>query len=94
MTGKGTDIQGGSGEALVEVAQADARENALKVEIARRINRILIERSLAQARAARMLGLRQLHVSDLQRYRLGGFSVEHLMTLLGRLGRSHGKIGV
>jgi predicted XRE-type DNA-binding protein len=94
MTGKGTEIQRGSGDALVEAAQADAREHALKVELARRINRILVERSLAQPRAARLLGLRQLHVSDLVRYRLNGFSVEHLMTILARLGRSPGKIGV
>jgi len=89
MTGNGTDIQRGSGgDAFVEAAQADAREHALKVELARRVNRILIERSLAQARAARLLGLRQLHISDLARYRLNGFSVQHLMTILARLGRS------
>jgi predicted XRE-type DNA-binding protein len=94
MTGKGTEIQRGSGDALVEAAQADAREHALKVELARRINRILVERSLAQPRAARLLGLRQLHLADLVRYRLNAFSVNHLMTILVRLGRSPGKIGV
>lgn len=86
MTGKGTDIRRGSGDGLVEAAQADAREHALKVELAKRVNRILIERSLAQPRAARLLGLRQLHLADLMRYRLNGFSVEYLMRLLARLG--------
>jgi predicted XRE-type DNA-binding protein len=85
---KGTDLQRGGGDAGVEAAQADARERALKMELATKVNRILIERHLAQPRAARLLGLRPLHVSDLQRYRLNGFSVEHLMGMLVRLGRA------
>ena len=87
MTGERTDIQRGSGDGLVEAAGADAREHALKVELATRVNRILVERSLAQPRAARLLGLRQPHLSDLMRYRLNGFSVEHLMSMLARLGK-------
>ena len=59
-----------------------------KVELATRVNRILVERHLAQPRAARLLGLRPPHVSDLVRYRLNGFSVEHLMGMLARLGRA------
>jgi predicted XRE-type DNA-binding protein len=85
---KGTDLQRGSGDAHLEAAQADARERALKMELATKVNRILIERHLAQPRAARLLGLRPLHVSDLQRYRLSGFSVEHLIGMLVKLGRA------
>jgi predicted XRE-type DNA-binding protein len=85
---KGTDLQRGGGDAGVEAAQADARERALKMELATKVNRILIERHLAQPRAARLLGLRPLHVCDLQRYRLNGFSVEHLIGMLVRLGRA------
>lgn len=86
MTGKRSDIQGGSSDALVEASQANAREHALKVELATRVNRILAERSLAQPRAARLLGIRQAHVSELARYRLHGFTVEYLMRILARLG--------
>ena len=50
------------------------------------INRILAERRLSQARAARELGINQPKVSALTRYRLDGFSVERLMNFLGRLG--------
>ena len=85
---KGTDLQRGGGDAHVEAAQADARERALKMELATKVNRILIERHLAQPRAARLLGLRPLHVSDLQRYRLNGFSVEHLIAMLVKLGKA------
>ena len=84
---KGTDLRRGSNDSLAEAARADARERALKVELATKVNRILAERHVAQPRAARLLGLRPLHVSDLQRYRLNGFSVEHLLGMLTRLGR-------
>lgn len=51
------------------------------------VNRILDERGLAQERAAKLLGMRQRHVSDLVRYRLDRFSVERLTEFLTRLGR-------
>ncbi|HEU4352918.1 MAG TPA: XRE family transcriptional regulator [Burkholderiales bacterium] len=82
-----TDLQRGTRDPLIEAAHADARERALKVELATKVNRILAERALAQPRAARLLGIRQLHVSDLARYRLHSFSVEHLMGMLTRLGK-------
>jgi predicted XRE-type DNA-binding protein len=84
---KGTNVESGTGNVLAQAAQAEARERALKVELATRVNRILIERHLAQARAARLLGLRPLHVCDLVRYRLNAFSVEHLKGMLAKLGR-------
>jgi predicted XRE-type DNA-binding protein len=87
MTETQTDTQRGGGNALAEAAHPQAREHALKVELATRVNRILAERALAQPRAARLLGLRQAHVSDLARYRLSGFSVQHLMSMLVRLGK-------
>jgi predicted XRE-type DNA-binding protein len=51
------------------------------------VNRILAERALPQDRVARLLGIRQPHVSDLVRYRLNRFSVERLMDFLARLGK-------
>jgi predicted XRE-type DNA-binding protein len=95
MTGKGTDIHQHRGsDAFVEAAHADARERALKVELATKVNRILAERALAQPRAARLLGLRQPHVSDLVCYRLNGFTVEHLMGMLARLGDGADRISL
>ena len=43
------------------------------------------ERKLTQAEAARVVGVTQPKVSALRHYKLGGFSVERLMTLLTAL---------
>jgi len=56
------------------------------VELAMEVNRILGERGLAQDRTAKLLGIRQPHVSDLVRYRLNRFSVERLMDFLTHIG--------
>jgi predicted XRE-type DNA-binding protein len=43
---------------------------------------VLDQRGLTQASAAKVLGVGQPKVSALRRYKLAGFSVERLMTLL------------
>ena len=80
-------MQPGSGNVFADLGYAEARERSLKVQLAMEVNRILGERGLAQDRAARVLGIRQPHVSDLVRYRLNRFSVERLMDFLTRLGK-------
>jgi predicted XRE-type DNA-binding protein len=87
MARKRTEIDAGTGSVFAGLGYADARERSLKVELAMEVNRILAERGLVQARVARLLGIRQPHVSDLVRYRLNRFSVERLMDFLARLGR-------
>jgi predicted XRE-type DNA-binding protein len=84
---KRLEVQPGSGNVFADLGYADARERSLKVQLAMEVNRILGERGLAQDRAARLLGVRQPHVSDLVRYRLNRFSVERLMDFLTRLGK-------
>jgi predicted XRE-type DNA-binding protein len=46
------------------------------------LNRVLDDRKLSQADAAKMLGLTQPKVSALRHYKLVGFSLERLMNLL------------
>ena len=87
MAKKANEIEAGTGNVFADLGYADARERSLKVRLAMEVNRILDERGLAQERAARLLGMRQPHVSDLVRYRLDRFSVERLMEFLTRLGR-------
>lgn len=87
MAKKRNDVETGTGSVFADLGYADARERGLKVELAMEVNRILDERGLAQERAAKLLGMRQPHVSDLVRYRLNRFSVERLMDFLTRLGR-------
>ena len=87
MAKKRNEVEAGTGNVFADLGYGDARERSLKVELAMEVNRLLDEQSLAQASAAKLLGMRQPHVSDLVRYRLNRFSVERLMDFLTRLGR-------
>jgi predicted XRE-type DNA-binding protein len=87
MARRRTDIEAGTGSVFADLGYPDAKERRLKVELAMQVNRVLEERGLVQDRAARLLGIRQPHVSDLVRYRLNRFSVERLMDFLTRLGK-------
>jgi predicted XRE-type DNA-binding protein len=80
-------VQAGSGNVFADLGYPDAKERKLKVALAVQVNRILEERGFAQDRAAKLLGIRQPHVSDLVRYRLNRFSAERLMEFLTRLGK-------
>ena len=81
-----TEVQPGSGNVFADLGYRDARERSLKVQLAMEVNRILGDQGLPQDRVAKVLGIRQPHVSDLVRYRLNRFSVERLMDFLTRLG--------
>ena len=87
MAKKRIGIEAGSGNVFADLGYADANERRLKVELALEVNRLLDQRGLTQAKAAKVLGVRQPHVSDLSRYRLSRFSVERLMEFLTQLGR-------
>jgi predicted XRE-type DNA-binding protein len=87
MARKKIEVDPGTGNVFADLGYPDAKERTLKVKLAMEVNRILAERALAQDAAARLLGIRQPHVSDLVRYRLDRFSVERLMEFLTRLGR-------
>ena len=87
MAKRRNEVEAGSGNVFADLGYADARERSLKVELAMEVNRLLDEQGLAQERAAKLLGMRQPHVSELVRYRLNRFSVERLMDFLTRLGR-------
>ena len=87
MAKKRNEIEAGSGSVFADLGYPDAKDRTLKVGLAMEVNRILGERALAQDAAAKLLGIRQPHVSDLVRYRLNRFSVERLMDFLTRLGK-------
>ena len=86
MARKRNAIEKGSGNVFTDLGFPDAKERTLKVQLAMEVNRVLAARGLAQAEAARALGILQPHVSDLARYRLDRFSVERLMNFLAALG--------
>jgi predicted XRE-type DNA-binding protein len=88
MARKRTRVQVGTGNVFADLGFAEAKDLKLKVQLAVEVNRVLEQRQLPQDRVARLLGIRQPHVSELVRYRLDRFSVERLMDFLTRLGRN------
>ncbi len=82
-----TGITRGSENVLADLGIKDAEALATKMRLAVEIVRIIRERRLRQAEAARRLGIPQPKVSALMNYRLGGFSAEKLMHFLTALGR-------
>jgi predicted XRE-type DNA-binding protein len=80
-------VEAGSGNVFRDLGYADAEERTLKVQLAVEVNRLLGSRGLTQDAAAKLLGIRQPHVSDLARYRLDRFSAERLMAFLVGLGQ-------
>jgi predicted XRE-type DNA-binding protein len=77
----------GSGNVFADLGYPDAEERQTKLRLACAINRIIDERRLTQDQAAERLSINQPKVSALRNYKLGGFSVERLMTFLTALGR-------
>jgi predicted XRE-type DNA-binding protein len=82
---KAHDIIRGSGNVFADLNFPDAEEQQTSLRLAFALNAILDEQRLTQAAAAARLGLNQPKVSALRHYKLEGFSVERLMTLLTAL---------
>ena len=72
---------------FADLGYPDAAERQAKLRLAHALNQVLTQQGLTQTAAARLLGLTQPKVSALRHYKLAGFSVERLMTLLTALDR-------
>lgn len=81
------EIELGTGNVFADLGFGDAVERQTKTRLALEINEILKSRKLRQVEAATLLEIPQPKVSALVNYRLDGFSVERLMTLVTRLNR-------
>ena len=81
------DITRGSGNVFVDLNLPDAEERQTKLRLAYALNTVIDAHRLTQDMAAARLGLNQPKVSALRNYKLEGFSVERLMTLLNALDR-------
>lgn len=80
-------VEVGSGDVFTDLGFQNAGERKLRVQLAMRINELLQERKLTQAKAAVLFGIPQPHISDLKRYKLARFSSErllHFITLLDK----------
>jgi len=82
-----TRVEHGSGNVFADLGGPDAEAQLLKAELVSRIDRIVRERRLTQARAAALLGISQPDVSRLLRGNFRDYSVERLLRLLTSLGR-------
>jgi predicted XRE-type DNA-binding protein len=76
------EVVRGSGNVFADLGFPDAIERQAKLRLAYALNQVLDQRKLTQAEAAKVLGIGQPKISALRRYKLAGFSVERLMTLL------------
>jgi predicted XRE-type DNA-binding protein len=85
--GEATTITRGSTNVFTDLGYPDAPEREAKLRLAYALNQVLAHRGLTQTAAATFLGLSQPKVSALRNYKLAGFSVERLMTLLTALGQ-------
>jgi predicted XRE-type DNA-binding protein len=84
---KARAITRGSGNVFADLGLPDGEERQTKLRLAYMLNAIVAAQRLTQAAAAARLGLNQPKVSALRNYKLEGFSVERLMTLLNALDR-------
>lgn len=73
--------------ALHDLGIEDADELSTKIYLVMQINRAIKSKRLNQKEAAKRMGITQPKVSLLKHYKIDGFSVEKLMTLLTALGK-------
>jgi predicted XRE-type DNA-binding protein len=81
-----TRIDRGSGDVFADIGVELTQEEILKLEIAKRISRVIDEQGLTQTAVAKVLDVDQAKVSSLVRGRLDGFSIERLYRFLRVLG--------
>jgi predicted XRE-type DNA-binding protein len=85
MARKREKVDAGSGDVFVDLGFEDAGERRLRVQLAVRVNDLIVERGLTQSKASDLLGVPQPHVSELKNYKLSRFSSERLLRFLTQL---------
>lgn len=75
----------GTENVFADLGYPDAEERQAKLRLAYAVNQVLEQRKLTQAEAAKTLGVTQPKILALWHYKLAGFSMERLMTLLTAL---------
>ena len=99
------DVTEGSGNVFADLGLPDSDQELMRARLTLQIARIIKDRGLTQAEAAKILGIQQPHVSALTRNRAGKFSVGRLIEFLTALGhdveitvkptaREHGEMSV
>jgi predicted XRE-type DNA-binding protein len=94
-----------SGNVFADLGLPHPEQELVKARLTLQINRVIKDRDLTQAKAGKILGIAQPHVSNLMRGRAGAFSAERLMAFLTALGhdveirlkrtrKEHGQVSV
>lgn len=94
-----------SGNVFADLGLRNPDQEMMKAELTLQLYRIIKQRGMTQAQAAKALGIKQPHVSLLMRNRAGSFSISRLMEFLTALGqdvevtvrpagKQHGEISV
>ena len=76
-----------SGNVFADLGLPNPDQELMKAELTLQIYRIVKDRGMTQVEAAKMLGIKQPHVSLLMRNRAGSFSLGRLMEFLTALGQ-------
>ncbi len=80
-----TRIVHGSSNVFADLGFPEPEIHLLKAELVLRMMRVMRRRGLTQARAAKLMRIKQPDVSNLIRCRFRGYSIERLLTLLHAL---------
>jgi predicted XRE-type DNA-binding protein len=87
MASKTETVEAGTGDVFQDLGFSDAGERKLRVQLAMRLNDLIGDGKLTQARVAKLFGIPQPHVSELRNFKLSRFSSErllHFITLLDK----------
>jgi predicted XRE-type DNA-binding protein len=87
MAKKTDTVTPGTGDVFQDLGFKDAAERKLRVQLAMRVNELIKDRKLTQARVASLFGIPQPHVSELKNFKLSRFSSERLMHFITLLDR-------
>jgi predicted XRE-type DNA-binding protein len=84
----GTKMRRTYGNVFADLGFSPSEAENLKVraDLMNRLARVIDSRRLTQAQAARLFGISQPRVSDLTRGKIGRFSVDTLIEMLGHAG--------
>ncbi len=77
----------GRGNVFADLGLPNSEQEMLRAQLTLQICRLIKKRGLTQAQAAKVLGVKQPHVSLLMRNRGGTFSVGRLIDFLTALGQ-------
>ena len=99
------EYEASSGNVFADLGLPNPDQELLKANLTLQIFRAIKARKLTQAKAGKILGIPQPHVSDLMRGRARAFSAERLMQFLTALGhdveiritqtrKEHGQVSV